>query len=155
MRARLLSSMVGLLVAGTSLGCMPDRLEKTEIDLRDAITEAVARGDTATVRLFIEVPFAFERLYIAGPRTSPAVIAEAMPSDAWVPAMSRGIENADHFHLLLFETRGKLVPATLPRTVAELDPALTGRMYGPETAWFRVTVPEGSAVPRLVALPTE
>lgn len=134
--------------------CGPERLEKTEADLVDAITEAKARGDTATVWLYVEVPFAYDRVYIAGPRTPAAQIEAAMKSDAWMPEMTRGIENADHFHLLLFETRGKLVPATLLRSVADFDPALVGRVYGPEDARFRLRMASaGSAgVPTLVAL---
>jgi hypothetical protein len=139
------------LLAPFLLACGPERLEKTEADLVDAITEAKARGDTATVWLYIEVPFAYDRVYIAGPRTPAAQIAEAMKSDAWMPEMTRGIENADHFHLLLFETRGKLVPATLLRSVADIDPALTGKMYGPEDARFRLRQAAGGA-PTLTAL---
>ncbi len=131
--------------------CLPDRLEKTETDLQAAISEALTRGDTATVRLFLEVPFAFDRLYIAGPRTPERAIADAFKSDEWVPEMSRQIESSDHFHLLVFETRGKLVPAALPKRVAELAPELIGRMYTPDDAVFRVSRPAGAAVPLLSA----
>lgn len=131
------------------LACGPMRLERTELDLQDAIADALTRGDTATVRLFIEVPFAFDRLYIAGPRTPEATIAAALRSDEWLPEMSRGIEAADHFHLLVFETRGRLVPAALPKRVADVAPELTGRMYGPDDAVFRVTRPEGATAPVL------
>jgi len=133
--------------------CGPERLEKTEADLVAAVAEAAARGDTATLWLYVEVPFAYDRVYIAGPRTPAAQIEAAMQSDAWIPEMSRGIEDADHFHLLLFETRGKLVPATLLKSVADIDPALTGRMYGPEDARFSVRSVPGSAAPTLTALP--
>lgn len=129
--------------------CGPERLEKTEADLKSAVAEAVARGDTATLRLFIEVPFAFDRVYIAGPYTPEATIAAAMGGD-WQPEFSRGIESADHFNLLVFEVRGQLYPATLLRSVAEIAPELTGRMYGPDSAVFRVSRVAGSAVPSLL-----
>jgi len=134
--------------------CGPERLEKTEADLVEAVAEASARGDTATLWLYVEVPFAYDRVYIAGPRTPAAVIEAAMKSDAWIPEMTRGIENADHFHLLLFETRGKLVPATLLRSVADFDPALVGRVYGPEDARFRLRMASGpgAGAPILTAL---
>lgn len=140
------------LLALALAACGPERLEKTELDLQKAVAEAVTRGDTATLWLFIEVPFAYDRVYIAGPRTSPDQIRAAMNSDAWIPEMSRGIENADHFHLLLFETRGKLVPATLLRSVADFDPAVVGRMYGPDDARFSVRQVAGAAAPMLTAL---
>lgn len=146
--ARRLAAALGV---GAMIACGPMRLEKTEIDLQEAIAEAVTRGDTATLRLFIEVPFAFDRLYIAGPRTPEREIAEALKSDQWQPEMSRGIEEADHFHLLVFETRGTLVPAALPKRVADLAPELTGRMYGPNDAVFRVTRPAGASAPLLSA----
>ncbi len=140
------------LICGCALtGCLPDRLEKTETDLQAAIAEALTRGDTATVRLFIEVPFAFDRVYIAGPRTPERTIADALRSDEWVPEMSRQIESSDHFHLLVFETRGKLVPAALPKRIAEIAPDLIGRMYTPDDAVFRVSQPAGAAVPLLSA----
>jgi len=134
--------------------CGPERLEKTEADLVEAVAEASARGDTATLWLYVEVPFAYDRVYIAGPRTPAAQIEAAMKSDAWIPEMTRGIENADHFHLLLFETRGKLVPATLLRSVADFDPALVGRVYGPEDARFRLRRASGTdaGAPILTAL---
>ena len=129
--------------------CGPERLEKTEADLTAAIAAAAARGDTATVRLFIEVPFAFDRVYIAGPRTPAATLAAAL-GDAWDPAYAREIETSDHFHLLVFDVGGKLYPAALPRRVAEIAPELTGRMYDPATAVFRVVRQPGSAVPTLL-----
>jgi len=58
--------------------CGPERLEKTEADLAKAVTNAVSRGDTATLWLYIEVPFAYDRVYIAGPRTPAAQIQSAM-----------------------------------------------------------------------------
>lgn len=133
--------------------CGPERLEKTEAKLESAVTSAVARGDTATLWLFIEVPFAYDRVYIAGPRTSAEQIRSAMNSDAWMPEFTRGIEASEHFHLLLFETRGRLVPATLLRSVADIDPALTGRMYGPDDARFSVRSVPGAEAPMLTALP--
>lgn len=141
------------LLAISLAACGPERLEKTEADLAAAVAAATARGDTATLWLYVEVPFAYDRVYIAGPRTPAAQIEAAMRSDAWMPEMTRGIENADHFHLLLFETRGKLVPATLLKSVADIDPALTGRMYGPEDARFSVRSVPGSAAPMLTARP--
>ena len=133
--------------------CGPERLEKTEADLKQAVAEAVARGDTATLWLYVEVPFAYDRVYIAGPRTPAAQIEAAMRSEEWIPEMTRGIENSDHFHLLLFETRGRLVPATLLRSVADFDPAVVGRVYGPEDARFRLrTSASGGGAPILTAL---
>lgn len=144
-------ALVGALMSLTLvMACGPERLEKTEADLRTAIAAAESRGDTATLRLFIEVPFAFERVYIAGPRTPAATLAAAL-GDAWQPEFSRGIEQADHFNLLVFEVRGQLYPAALPRSVAEIAPELTGRMYGPDSAVFRVSRVAGSAVPSLLA----
>jgi hypothetical protein len=140
------------LFAITLAACGPERLEKSEADLVEAITEASARGDTATLWLYVEVPFAYDRVYIAGPRTPAAQIEAAMKSDAWIPEMTRGIEGADHFHLLLFETRGKLVPATLLKSVADIDPSLTGKMYGPEDARFRLQPAAPGSAPTLVAL---
>jgi hypothetical protein len=134
--------------------CGPARLEKTEARLESAVAAAVARGDTATLWLYVEAPFAYDRVYIAGPRTSAEQIRSAMNSDAWMPEFTRGIETSDHFHLLLFETRGRLVPATLLRSVADIDPALTGRMYGPEDARFSVRSVPGATAPMLTALPT-
>lgn len=148
---RLLHPVAVVAALCTLAACGPERLEKTEADLKQAVAEAVARGDTATLFLYTEVPFAYDRVYIAGPRTPAAQIEAAMASDAWTPEMTRGIENADHFHLLLFETRGQLVPATLLKTVADIDPALTGKMYGPEDGRFRLRSAAGGA-PTLVAL---
>ena len=152
MRRRVLLPLLALAGSLAVTACGPERLEKTEADLVAAVAEAKARGDTATLWLYIEVPFAYDRVYIAGPRTPAAQIAEAMKSDAWMPELTRGIENADHFHLLLFETRGKLVPATLLRSVADFDPAITGRMYGPEDARFRLQPAASGGAPMLVAL---
>jgi hypothetical protein len=134
--------------------CGPQRLEKTEMDLKEAIAEALTRGDTATIRIFIEVPFAFDRLYIAGPGTPEPVIAAALRSDEWLPEMSRDIERSEHFHLLVFETRGQLIPAALPKSVADIAPELTGRLYGPNDAVFSVRQPSGATGPVLAALPT-
>lgn len=147
MLARTLVPVVALALAA----CGPERLEKTELKLQQAVANAVTRGDTATLWLYIEVPFAYDRVYIAGPRTPVEQIRSAMNTDAFIPEMSRGIEGADHFHLLLFETRGKLVPATLLKSVADIDPALTGKMYGPEDARFSVRQVAGAAAPTLTA----
>jgi len=70
-----------------------------------------------------------------------------------MPEFTRDIENQDHFHLLLFDIRGKLIPATLLKSVADFDPAIVGRMYGPEDARFSVRSLPGSAAPTLTALP--
>lgn len=137
------------LTLSLATACGPERLEKTEADLTAAISAAEARGDTATVRLFIEVPFAFDRVYIAGPRTPAATLAAAL-GDAWDPMYAREIETSDHFHLLVFDVGGKLYPAALPRRVAEIAPELTGRMYDPATAVFRVVRQPGSAAPTLL-----
>lgn len=131
--------------------CGPERLEKTEADLVEAVAEAAARGDTATLWLYIEVPFAYDRVYIAGPRTPAAQIQEAMGSDAWIPELTRDIENQDHFHLLLFDVSGKLIPATLLKSVADFDGAVVGRMYGPNDARFSVRAGV-TGVPVLAAL---
>lgn len=139
---------LALCLASTA-ACGPERLEKTEADLVAAIAAAETRGDTATLRLFIEVPFAFDRLYIAGPRTPAATLAAAL-GDAWDPVYAREIETSDHFHLLVFDVGGKLYPAALPRRVADVAPELTGRMYDPTTAVFRVVRPPGSAAPTLL-----
>jgi hypothetical protein len=147
MRSRFSVSLFALLF----LGCGPERLEKTEADLAQAVTEVLTRGDTATLRLFIEVPFAYDRVYIAGPRTPAAQIEAAMKSEAWIPEMTRDIENQDHFHLLLFDVKGELIPATLLKRVADFDPSLVGRMYGPDDAWFSVR-PGVTGVPVLAAL---
>ncbi len=130
-------------------GCGPERLEKAESDLQAAIVEALARGDTATLRVFIEVPFAFDRLYIAAPRTPEATIAAAMGGE-WEPMFSRAIETSDHFNLFVFDVRGTYYPVAIPRRVADVDRALTGQLYGPETAVFRVQRPPGAAVPTLL-----
>lgn len=135
--------------------CGPQRLEKTEQDLRKAVAQALTRGDTATIRVFIEVPFAFERLYIAAPGTPEPQIAAALRSEEWLPEMSRQIESSEHFHLLVFETRGQLIPAALPKSVADIAPELTGRMYGPTDAVFSVRVTPDAAVPILTALPSQ
>jgi hypothetical protein len=148
---RLLRPAVVAAALCTLAACGPERLEKTEADLAAAVAAAATRGDTATLWLYTEVPFAYDRVYIAGPRTPAAQIEAAMATDAWTPEMTRGIENADHFHLLLFETRGRLVPATLLKRVADIDPALTGKMYGPEDARFRLRPAAGGA-PTLTAL---
>jgi len=137
-----------LLVLGAA-ACGPQRLEKTENDLRSAIAAAEQRGDTATLRLIIEVPFAFDRLYIAGPRTSADSLTKVMGPD-WPPEFSRGLEDDDRFHLFVFLVRDQWVPATLPRTVAEVAPELTGRIFGPETAVFRVKRVPGAAAPTLL-----
>lgn len=148
-----LSRMLPLCAVAVVAACGPDRLAKTEANLAQAVAEASTRGDTATLWLFVEVPFAYDRVYIAGPGTSAEQIRTAFNSDEWFPELTRGIEGADHFHLLLFETRGKLVPATLPRSVADIDPSLTGKMYGPNDARFSVRRLPDSAAPILTALP--
>ncbi len=106
--------------------CGPQRLEKAEQDLRAAIAEAGARGDTATVRLFIEVPFAFDSVHVAAPGAG------------------------DDSHVFTFDVRGELYPVRLPRSVADVAPELTGRVYGPDSAVFRVSRAAGSAVPVLL-----
>jgi hypothetical protein len=141
----------GALVLGA---CTPKRTVKTEQNLEKAVAAALTRGDTATIRMFIEVPFAFSRLYIAGPGTPEPVIAAALQSAAWLPEFSRQIESAEHFHLLVFETRGTLVPAVLPKSVADIAPELTGRIYGPNDAVFSVRRPADAAAPILAALPS-
>lgn len=118
--------------------CGPQRLEKTEQNIEKAIAKALARGDTATLWFYIEVPFAYDSFYVAGPRTPAAQVAEAFRNENWLPEMSRQIEQSDHFHLLVFETRGKLVPAALPKRIADVAPELTGRMYGPDDGRFAV-----------------
>jgi hypothetical protein len=133
--------------------CGPQRIEKTEQNLSAAISEALARGDTATLRMFIEVPFAFDRLYIAGPGTSEATIAAALRNDNWLPELSRGIETSSDFHLLVFETSGRLVPAALPKSVADIAPELVGRMYGPDDAVFSVRRSPGGGAPTLGGFP--
>lgn len=147
---RRLLPLLALVVAA----CGPDRLAKTEADLATAVSDALTRGDTATLWLYVEVPFAYDRVYIAGPGTPVETIRAAFNSDEWFPELTRGIEGADHFHLLLFETRGKLVPATLLRSVADIDPALTGKMYGPNDTRFSVRRVPGAAAPVLAALPS-
>jgi hypothetical protein len=142
-------ALAALSLALGAAGCGPQRLERTESDLRTAIANAVQRGDTATLRLFTEVPFAFDAVYIAGPRTPADSLARVMGS-AWQPEFSRGLETDDRFHLLVFVVRDQLVPATLPRSVAEIAPEVTGRLYGPETAVFRVQQAPGAAVPSLL-----
>ncbi len=136
----------------TIAACGPERLEKTELDLTAAVAAAEARGDTATLRLFVEVPFAFDRVYIAGPRTPEPTIAAAFRSEAWQPEFSRQIEVSDHFTLFVFETRGRLVPAAIPHRVLAVDSTLTGRMYGPETAVFRLQRRPGASAPSLLPL---
>lgn len=133
--------------------CGPQRIEKTEQNLSAAITEALARGDTATLRMFIEVPFAFDRVYIAGPGTSEATIAAALGNDNWLPEMARGIDTTAHFHLLVFETSGRLVPAALPKRVADIAPELIGRMYGPDDAVFSVRKSPAGGAPTLAGFP--
>ena len=140
---------VALALALGAVACGPERLERTESDLRTAIAAAVGRGDTATIRLFTELPFAFDAVFIAGPRTPADSLARVMGS-AWEPEFSRGLETDDRFHLFVFVVRDQLVPATLPRSVAEIAPELTGRLYGPETAVFRVRQAPGAAVPSLL-----
>lgn len=133
------------LLAPAILACGPERLEKTEADLKKAIAEAQTRGDTATLWLYTELPFSYDRVYIAGPRTPAAQIQAAMNTEDWMPEFTRDIENQDHFHLLLFDVRGKLVPATLLRSVADFDPSVVGRVYGPEDARFRLRRVPGQA----------
>lgn len=151
MQSRFSVSLFALLLL--ALGCGPERLEKTESDLVNAVREALTRGDTATVWFFLEVPFAYDRVYIAGPRTPAAQIEAAMKSEAWIPEMTRDIENQDHFHLLLFETRGELIPATLLRSVVDFDSALVGRVHGPDVRFrLRKASGPGAGAPMLVAL---
>lgn len=148
-RPRLLLALAVLF----AVGCGPERLEKTEAQLAEAVAEALTRGDTASLWLYVEVPFAYDRVFIAAPGASAEQIRRAFNSDEWFPELTRGVESSDHFHLLLFETRGQLVPATLLRSVADFDPAVTNRMYGPNDARFSVRrVPESPA-PILTALP--
>lgn len=142
-------TLAALFLSLGGTGCGPGRLERTESDLRAAVGAAVARGDTATLRLFTEVPFAFDALYIAGPRTPADSLARVI-GGAWRPEYSRGLESDDRFHLLVFVVRDQIIPATLPRSVAEVAPELTGRLYGPETAVFRVRQAPGAAVPALL-----
>lgn len=131
--------------------CGPQRLEKTEAKLVEAVAAAATRGDTATLWLFTSVPFAYDRVYIAGPRTPAAQIEAAMASDEWIPELTRDIENQDHFFLLLFDVNGRMVPATLLKSVADFDPSIVGRMYGPNDARFSVR-PGVTGVPVLAAL---
>lgn len=144
----------GSLFAALALtGCGPQQMEKTEADIATAVAEALTRGDTATVRLFIEVPFAFDSFYVAAPGTTGATIATALRTEKWIPEMSRGIETATDFHLIVFETnKGKLIPARLPKSVADIAPELTGRLWGPDNAIFSVRRSE-SGVPMLTARP--
>lgn len=145
--------MAVLLLAVTGLtACGPERLEKTEADLAAAVAAALTRGDTGTVRLFTEVPFAFDHFYFAAPGTSAATIGAALQNSEWTPEMSRGIESATDFHLIVFDTRGTLVPAKLPKSVADVAPELTGRLWGPEDGIFSVRRSESGA-PMLTARP--
>lgn len=149
-------SVLALLLAASA--CLPNRLEKTESDLKSAIADAVIRGDTATLRLFIEVPFAFDRLYIAGPRAKESTLAAIM-GEEWLPEMSRQIETSDHFYLMIFETRGKIVPAALTMKTVRIDSTLLNRQYTPDNAVFRVEQSSGDPIPTLrpltsPALPT-
>lgn len=139
-------SVLALLFAASA--CLPNRLEKTESDLKAAIAEAVTRGDTATLRLFIEVPFAFDRLYIAGPRAKESTLAAIM-GDEWLPEMSRQIETSDHFYLMIFETRGKIVPAALTMKTVRIDSTLLNRQFTPDNAVFRVEQTSGDPIPTL------
>ena len=150
MAARRLTML--LLALFTLGGCGPKRLEKTEADLAAAVAAALTRGDTATVRLFTEVPFAFDHFYLAAPGTSEATISAALQNVEWTPQMARGIETATDFHLIVFDTRGTLIAAKLPKSVAEVAPELTGRLWGPEDAIFSVRRSE-SGVPMLTARP--
>jgi hypothetical protein len=139
-------SVLALLLAASA--CLPNRLEKTESDLKAAIAEAVTRGDTATLRLFIEVPFAFDRLYIAGPRAKESTLAAIM-GEEWLPEMSRQIETSDHFYLMIFETRGKIVPAALTMKTVRIDSTLLNRQYTPDNAVFRVERSSADSIPTL------
>lgn len=139
-------SVLALLLAASA--CLPNRLEKTESDLKSAIADAVTRGDTATLRLFIEVPFAFDRLYIAGPRAKESTLAAIM-GEEWLPEMSRQIETSDHFYLMIFETRGKIVPAALTMKTVRIDSTLLNRQYTPDNAVFRVEQSSGDSIPTL------
>lgn len=139
-------SVLALLYAASA--CLPNRLEKTESDLQEAIVEAVTRGDTATLRLFIEVPFAFDRLYIAGPRAKESTLAAIM-GEEWLPEMSRQIETSDHFYLMIFETRGKIVPAALTMKTVRIDSTLLNRQYTPDNAVFRVERSPADSIPTL------
>jgi hypothetical protein len=131
--------MVGLLFAATGLtACGPERLEKTEADLAAAVAAALTRGDTATVRFYIEVPFAFDHFYFAAPGTPGDSINAALQNVDWTPEMSRGIETATDFHLIVFESSGTLIPARLPKSVADVAPELTGRLWGPTDGVFSV-----------------
>jgi len=141
---------IGLTLGLTLLAaCGPDRLDKTEADLPLAVAAAVARGDTATLRLQLEVPFDLESLYVVAPRTPRDTMRWKFGED-WLPEMSRGIEDSDAFHLMVFVTNGEMVPAVLPRTVADVAPELTGRWFETGTAVFRVSRVAGSAVPVLL-----
>lgn len=145
---------VGIAVlALVASACGPRRTEKTEADLQQAIAEALTRGDTATLRLFIEVPFALDRVYIAGPGTSESAIAEALRSNAWRPEFSRGVESATDFHLLVFQTGASIVSAKLPRSVADIAPEIVGRVYNRDNAVFSVRRSPDAGVPVLQALP--
>lgn len=143
MDARRLTAI--LLALSTLAGCGPERLEKTEADLAAAVAAALTRGDTGTVRFFTEVPFAFDHFYVAAPGTSEATISAALRNVDWTPEMARGIETATDFHLIVFETRGTLIPARLPKSVADVAPELTGRLWGPEDGVFSVRRSESGA----------
>jgi hypothetical protein len=143
--------MAGLALAiGGLTACGPQRLEKTEADMATAVAEALARGDTGTVRLFTEVPFAFDHFYVAAPGTTGETINAALRNVDWTPEMSRGIETANDFHLFVFEVSGTLIPAKLPKSVADVAPELTGRLWGPTDGVFSVRRTE-SGVPMLMA----
>ncbi len=131
--------IAGLLLSATTLtACGPERLEKTEADLAAAVAAALTRGDTGTVRFYTEVPFAFDHFYLAAPGTSGETINAALQNVDWTPEMSSGIETATDFHLIVFETSGTLIPARLPKSVADVAPELTGRLWGPEDGVFSV-----------------
>ena len=69
------------LAIALSVGCGPERLEKAESDLAASIVATEARGDTVTLNLFTVVPFAYDRVYIAGPRTPADTLAAVIGGD--------------------------------------------------------------------------
>ena len=79
--------------------------------------------------------------------------------EEWLPEMSRQIETSDHFYLMIFETRGKIVPAALTMKTVRIDSTLLNRQYTPENAVFRVERSPADSIPTLrpltsPALPT-
>ena len=94
---------MALVLSVSGVACQPRGNE-----LHDAIRAVVARGEGTRLDLRSATPFEWERLYVFAPYTKLEVV-EAELGFHWPDVIISGIDEADHFTLLVFVRGGEVV----------------------------------------------